>query len=154
MTPQDMVLEFHKTFGAKIGESPSLDVSETSHELRINLIEEEFSEYKKAIEEKDLIEVADALADLAYVIYGAAITYGIDLDAVIKEVHRSNMSKLDENSKPIYRADGKIMKGPNYSPPCIEKALFKEPVGITFTNENIIKVDNYSTFFMIFEERY
>ena len=137
-----MVLEFHRTFGSKINDKPTLDIAEDLHKLRIDLIEEEFKEYKDAIAEKDLIEVADALGDLAYVIYGAAVTYGIDLDAVIAEIHRSNMTKLGTDGKPIYRSDGKVMKGPNYEPPNIEKIIYN-PVQLTINNDSALTLNTF-----------
>ena len=86
-------------------------------ELRLELILEEVEELVTGIDNEDLVEIADALTDILYVTYGAGHTFGIDLDACFDEVHRSNMSKLDENGKAIYRADGKVLKGPNYFPP-------------------------------------
>jgi hypothetical protein len=96
-------------------------------DLRIELIEEEFDELKAAVFDKNMTEVADALTDLAYVIYGMADIYGIDLDACFREVHRSNMSKLGEDGQPIKRSDGKFLKGPNYSPPDLKTVLGINP---------------------------
>jgi len=92
-------------------------------DLRLNLIDEEFKELKDAVEAKDIVEVADALTDLLYVIYGAGHAFGINLDLAFNLVHASNMSKLDEEGNPIYREDGKVLKGPNYFPPKIKRAL-------------------------------
>lgn len=117
----ELVMEFHQTYGQPIRTKPELHIPEK--ELRFNLIKEEFEEYEEALAENDFVEVADALADMIYVIYGAAITHGIDLDDVLKEVQRSNMSKLGEDGKPIWREDGKILKGPNFSEPDIAKVL-------------------------------
>lgn len=91
--------------------------------LRISLIEEELRELCEAVNDKDIVEVADALADLLYVVYGAGHAFGINLDLAFTNVHVSNMSKLGEDGKPIYREDGKVLKGPNYFPPKIERAL-------------------------------
>ncbi len=108
--------EFRIAFNLPAGERPEL-LTDDRAELNDDLIAEEFDELQSAWAAGDLVEVADALGDLAYVVYGAAIEYGIDLDRVIREIHRSNMTKLGEDGKPIYRSDGKVMKGPNYSPP-------------------------------------
>src|SRR5690349_21359929 len=121
MTPADFVREFHETYGCPMRETPTLDVPEAP--MRLALIDEEVSELHKAVEAGDLVEVADALADIAYVVYGAALTFGVDLDAVLTEVHRSNMSKLAADGRPIYRADGKILKGPNFFRPNIAGVL-------------------------------
>jgi predicted HAD superfamily Cof-like phosphohydrolase len=99
-----------------------LDVPE--RKLRFDLIEEEFNELREALEADDIVEVADALGDIAYVVYGAAKTFGIPLDEVVDEIHRSNMSKLGEDGKPIYReSDRKVLKGENYFPPNIKAIL-------------------------------
>ena len=119
---QDMVLEFHQVYKMRIGENPEIDIP--SKTMRLSLILEEVKEYVEALYEGDLVEVADALADLVYVTYGAAIEHGINLDEVIEEVHRSNLSKLHhETNEPIYREDGKVLKGENYSAPNVEKVL-------------------------------
>ena len=91
--------------------------------LRIALIEEELNELKEAIQSKNLTEVADALTDILYVTYGAGHAFGINLDKCFEEVQNSNMSKLDENGKPIYNKSGKVMKGPNYFQPNLQKFL-------------------------------
>mgnify|MGYP000311711871 CR=1 FL=1 len=95
----------------------------TTTHLRVDLIEEELDELKEAIANDDLVEVADALADLLYVVYGAGAAFGINLDACFHEVHSSNMSKLGEDGKPIYREDGKVMKGPNFREPALRDIL-------------------------------
>ena len=97
--------------------------NEKIQDLRINLIEEELSELKEAIKNKDIKEVADALTDILYVTYGAGHAFGIDLDKCFDEVQRSNMSKLDENGKPIFNEQGKVLKGPNYFKPNLEKFI-------------------------------
>ena len=94
--------------------------------LRFNLIKEELNELEQAMKTKDLKEVADALADILYVTYGAAAAYGINADMVFDEVHDSNMSKLDEDGNPIYNDDGKVMKGPGYFEPRIATILTRQ----------------------------
>jgi predicted HAD superfamily Cof-like phosphohydrolase len=84
------------------------------------------SEFAEATANRDIVEIADALADIVYVAYGAAITYGIDLDAVFDEVHRSNMTKLDDDGRPIYREDGKVIKSANFRPPDIRSVLLRQ----------------------------
>lgn len=127
MRPQEMVLEFHRTYGLGIGESPSiLNRTQDLIDLRLRLIDEEVQELKDGLAAGDLIEVADALGDLLYVTYGAAIVFGIDLDAVVKEIHRSNMTKLGEDGKPIVREDGKILKGPHFEDPKLVRVLIDQ----------------------------
>ncbi len=116
MTNFEKVGKFMKTFGQDVKTSSGLS-SEKINLLRIKLIEEELGEFKKAINEKNLIEVADALTDILYVTYGAGHAFGIDLDKCFDEVQKSNMSKLDDAGKPIYNDLGKVMKGPNYFKP-------------------------------------
>ena len=111
---------FMKTFGQEVKTKPSLS-SEKINKLRIDLIKEELEELTEAMNNKDLLEVADALTDILYVTYGAGHAFGIDLDKCFEEVQNSNMSKLDENGKPIYNDAGKIMKGPNYFKPDLSK---------------------------------
>ena len=122
MTNFEKVGKFMKTFGQDVKTSSGLS-SEKINLLRIKLIEEELSEFKKAINEKNLIEVADALTDILYVTYGAGHAFGIDLDKCFDEVQKSNMSKLDDTGKPIYNELGKVMKGPNYFKPNLSKLL-------------------------------
>ena len=118
------VKEFHETYGAYISEESKLP-DPSIRELRKSLLQEEFDEYTKAEEENDLVEIADALGDMMYIIYGTAISYGIPLDDIFHEIHSSNMSKLGEDGKPIRREDGKILKGPNFFRPDIAKFLKK-----------------------------
>ena len=120
MTNFDKVGIFMKTFGQEVKNQPSFS-SEKINNLRYDLIKEELSELKDAMEKKDLLEVADALTDILYVTYGAGHAFGIDLDKCFEEVQNSNMSKLDENGKPIYNESGKVMKGPNYFKPDLSK---------------------------------
>lgn len=116
--------EFMKVFGQEVKTFPEFP-SETIQQLRIDLIEEELGELKEAIEQKDIVAVADALTDILYVVYGAGSAFGIDLDACFEEVHESNMSKLDVDGKPIFREDGKVLKGPNYFKPDLFRVLFQ-----------------------------
>ena len=109
-----------ETFGQEVKNKAEFP-SEKIQDLRISLIEEELSELKEAIENKDIKEVADALTDILYVTYGAGHAFGIDLDKCFDEVQSSNMSKLDENGKPIFNDFGKVLKGPNYFKPNLEK---------------------------------
>lgn len=125
ITNQDRVREFHETFGVPVLASPRIPLDRV--ELRLNILDEERRELGEAIEASDIVEVADALTDMAYLIYGTALEFGIDLNACFAEVHRSNMSKLGEDGKPIYREDGKVMKGPNYSRPDLRAVLAPLP---------------------------
>ncbi len=111
---------FMKTFGQEIKTEPSFSTDKINR-LRINLIKEEVEELIEAMNNKDLLEVADALTDILYVTYGAGHAFGIDLDKCFEEVQNSNMSKLDENGKPIYNDSGKVMKGPYYFKPDLSK---------------------------------
>ena len=111
---------FMKTFGQEVKTEPSLS-TEKINKLRIDLIKEELQELTEAMNNKDLLEVADALTDILYVTYGAGHAFGIDLDKCFEEVQNSNMSKLGENGKPIYNESGKVMKGPNYFKPDLSK---------------------------------
>ena len=111
-----------KTFGQEVKTMPSLS-SEKINKLRISLINEELEEFKEAIRNNDLKEAADALTDILYVTYGAGHAFGINLDKCFDEVQRSNMSKLDEDGKPIYNELGKVMKGPKYFKPNLNKFL-------------------------------
>ena len=122
MTNFNKVGEFMKTFGQEVKNEPSFSTNKIN-ELRVSLIQEELDELKEATQNKDLLEVADALTDLLYVTYGAGHAFGINLDKCFDEVQNSNMSKLDENGKPIYNEFGKVMKGPNYFKPNLKKFI-------------------------------
>ena len=122
MTNFEAVGQFMKTFGQEIKTKPEMADADTSH-LRLELISEELNELYDALKDKDIVAVADALTDILYVTYGAGHAFGINLDKCFTEVQRSNMSKLGENGKPIYREDGKVMKGPNFSEPDLKKIL-------------------------------
>lgn len=113
MNPSEMVREFHETYGQPVGSSPRF-LTEERMSLRKRLIEEEYQEFLEAVEEGDLVNAFKELADLIYVVEGTAVEMGGSLNDVIGEVHDSNMSKLGSDGKPIYRSDGKVLKGPNY----------------------------------------
>ena len=118
---------FMEAFGQTIRKKPEWPTAEEM-DLRLDLIDEEVEELKDAIynEEGTLVDVADALADILYVVYGAAHTFGIPIEDCFREVQRSNMSKLGEDGKPKYREDGKVLKGPKYSEPDLKKILYGE----------------------------
>ena len=120
MTNFEKVKTFMQTFGQEVKTNPSFSTDKIN-DLRYNLIKEELNELKEAMDNKDLLEVADALTDILYVTYGAGIAFGIDLDKCFDEVQNSNMSKLGEDGKPIYNEAGKVMKGPNYFKPDLSK---------------------------------
>ena len=122
MTNFEKVGLFMKTFGQEVKTNPSLSTDKIN-ELRINLINEELEELKVAMKSKDLKEVVDALTDILYVTYGAGHAFGVNLDSCFDEVQKSNMSKLDNDGKPIYNESGKVMKGPNYFKPDLTKFL-------------------------------
>lgn len=113
---------FMETFGQEVKIKPSFS-NDKINKLRYDLIKEELDELKEALENKDLLEVADALTDILYVTYGAGHAFGINLDKCFQEVQNSNMSKLNKNGKPIYNEDGKVMKGPGYFKPDLKKIL-------------------------------
>ena len=113
---------FMKTFGQEVKDTPSFSTDKIN-KLRLDLIKEELNELTEAMNNKDLLEVADALTDILYVTYGAGHAFGINLDKCFEEVQNSNMSKLDDNGKPIYNEHGKVMKGPNYFKPDLTKFI-------------------------------
>ena len=120
MSNFEKVGKFMKTFGQEVKIKADFPTKKI-HDLRLDLIREELEELKVALNNKDIKEVADALTDILYVTYGAGHAFGIDLDKCFEEVQNSNMSKLDENGKPIYNEAGKVMKGPNYFKPDLSK---------------------------------
>ena len=122
MTNFDKVGTFMKTFGQEVKTKASFS-SDKINKLRLDLIKEELNELTEAMNNKDLLEVADALTDILYVTYGAGHAFGINLDKCFEEVQNSNMSKLDDNGKPIYNEHGKVMKGPNYFKPDLTKFI-------------------------------
>lgn len=118
----ELVGDFMEVFGQEVLDEPTLPDRDTQ-DLRLDLIAEELDELQVAFDNQDIVEVADALTDLLYVVYGAGHACGIDLDECFLEVHRSNMSKLGPDGYPIYREDGKVMKGPNYFDPDLKSIL-------------------------------
>ena len=116
------VKEFMETFGQEVLNKPKFPNDKTI-KLRIDLIKEELNELEEAINNNNLVEVADALTDILYVTYGAGHSFGINLDACFEEVQNSNMSKLDKNGNPIYNENGKVLKGPNYFEPDLKKFI-------------------------------
>ena len=122
MSNFNKVKTFMETFGQEVKTKPSFSTDKINS-LRYDLIKEELEELKVAMENKDLLEVADALTDILYVTYGAGHAFGIDLDKCFEEVQSSNMSKLGEDGKPIYNETGKVMKGPKYFKPDLTKFL-------------------------------
>ena len=115
----DSVKEFHTAFKIGHSETPIANLGENKNILRYHLMKEENEEYLEAVQNNDLIEIADALGDMMYILCGTIIEHGLQykIEAIFEEIQRSNMSKLDESGNPIYRADGKVMKGPNYFKP-------------------------------------
>ena len=116
----EKVEEFMTAFGQDVETEPTWT---SVSELRYDLIDEELKELRQALIERDIVEVADALTDLLYVVYGAGHSFGLDLDKCFEEVHNSNMTKLGPEGKPIYREDGKVMKGPGYRAPDLKTTL-------------------------------
>ena len=119
------VKEFHTAFAIGYSENLKADLGENKNMLRFNLMKEENEEYLEAVQNNDLVEIADALGDMMYILCGTIIEHGLQhkIEAVFDEIQRSNMSKLDENGNPIYREDGKVMKGSNYFKPDFSKIL-------------------------------
>ena len=119
------VKAFHKAFGLGVKESPIAQLSPQKLKLRFDLMAEENEEYLEAAQSNDLVEVADALGDMLYILCGTILEHGMQykIEAVFNEIQRSNMSKLGADGKPIYREDGKVMKGPNYFKPDILRVL-------------------------------
>ena len=118
---------FHESFGLGVSEEMTADLGEAKNLLRFNLMDEENKEYLEAARNNDLVEVADALGDMLYILCGTILEHGMQykIEDVFNEIQRSNMSKLDANGKPIYREDGKVLKGPNYFKPDIDTILSK-----------------------------
>ena len=119
------VKEFHTAFGIGYSETMLGDLGENKNLLRYNLMKEENEEYLEAAQNNDIVEIADALGDMLYILCGTIIEHGLQhkIEAVFDEIQRSNMSKLGEDGNPIYREDGKVMKGPNYFKPNFEEIL-------------------------------
>ncbi len=119
------VQEFHEAFGLGIQHTPTVNLTESKLKLRFDLMAEENEEYLEAAKNNDLVEVADALGDMLYILCGTILEHGMQhkIETIFNEIQRSNMSKLGNNGTPIYRTDGKVMKGPNYFKPNISKIL-------------------------------
>ena len=123
--PIQAVSEFHKAFGLSIENKPTANISSDISNLRYNLMKEENEEYLEATKKNDLVEIGDALGDMLYILCGTIIAHGFQdkIEEIYDEIQRSNMSKLGSDGKPIYREDGKVLKGPNYFKPDIVKIL-------------------------------
>lgn len=121
------VQEFHRAFGLGIAPKPTGDLSSEKVQLRYELMKEENEEYLEAAKEGNLVEIADALGDMLYILCGTIIEHGMQdkILQVFEEIQRSNMSKLGEDGKPVYREDGKVLKGPNFSKPELEKIFIQ-----------------------------
>jgi len=119
--------EFHTAFELPLHVVPQGQIPGSLAALRVNLLEEEVAEFKEAVADGNLVAIADALGDIAYVLYGTALSYGIDLDAVIAEIHRSNMSKIGPDGKPLLREDGKVLKPSTFTKPDLERVLRDQP---------------------------
>lgn len=119
------VKEFHTSFEIGFSDKPLADLGKDKNSLRFNLMKEENEEYLEAVQNNDIIEIADALGDMLYILCGTIIEHGLQykIEAIFDEIQRSNMSKLDSEGKPIYREDGKVLKGPNYFKPDFSKIL-------------------------------
>lgn len=119
------VKEFHNSFGLGVSEELKASLGEQKNLLRFNLMKEENEEYLEAVQNNDIVEIADALGDMLYILCGTILEHGLQykIEEVFEEIQRSNMSKLGEDGKPIYREDGKVMKGPNYFKPNFETIL-------------------------------
>ncbi|ESU20336.1 hypothetical protein FEDK69T_28530 [Flavobacterium enshiense DK69] len=119
------VKEFHDAFGLGVGQEPKGCLGDQVNMLRFNLMKEENEEYLEAVQNNDLVEIADALGDMLYILCGTILEHGLQhkIEEVFDEIQRSNMSKLGEDGNPIYREDGKVMKGPNYFKPNFEEIL-------------------------------
>lgn len=119
------VHEFHTAFGLGINSNPTGNLGENKNLLRFNLMKEENEEYLEAVQNDDIIEIADALGDMLYILCGTIIEHGLQnkIEEVFQEIQRSNMSKLNTDGKPIYREDGKVLKGPNYFKPNFQEIL-------------------------------
>jgi len=123
MSPFRSVGAFHDAFGLPVRKSPTADIPVDEAALRQALLDEEVDELRAAVADGNVVSIADALADIVYIACGTAHAYGIDLDAVVAEVHRSNMTKLGGDGRPVYRTDGKVLKGPSYEPPQLAAVL-------------------------------
>lgn len=126
-SPALKVAEFHRACNLSMPDAPTA-LPERLALHRQDLIHEELRELDEAVEQGELDQIAWEMADLVYVVYGTALTYGIDLDAVLAEIHQANMSKLGPDGRPVYREDGKVLKGEHYRPPDIAAVLRRQAV--------------------------
>ena len=119
------VHEFHSAFGLGINTNPTGNLGKNKNMLRFNLMKEENEEYLQAVQNDDIVEIADALGDMLYILCGTILEHGLQnkIEAVFQEIQRSNMSKLDTDGKPLYREDGKVLKGPHYFKPNFDEIL-------------------------------
>ncbi|HOD10188.1 MAG TPA: nucleoside triphosphate pyrophosphohydrolase family protein [Flavobacterium sp.] len=119
------VSEFHTSFGLGVSQTMKADLGEQKNKLRFDLMKEENEEYLEAVQNNDIVEIADALGDMLYILCGTILEHGLQhkIEEVFDEIQRSNMSKLGKDGKPIYREDGKVLKGPNYFKPNFEEIL-------------------------------
>lgn len=119
------VIKFHTTFGLNINTKPTANLGDDTNILRFNLMKEENEEYLQAVQNDDIIEIADALGDMLYILCGTILEHGLQnkIEAVFQEIQRSNMSKLNTDGKPVYREDGKVLKGPHYFKPNFDEIL-------------------------------
>ena len=126
--PIEAVTKFHESYGLGIEHTPNANLPKNISELRFNLMKEENEEYLQAAQDQDLIEIGDALGDMLYILCGTIIAHGFQdkIESIFDEIQRSNMSKLGADGKPIFRKDGKVMKGPNYFKPNLKKILVKD----------------------------
>ena len=126
--PIEAVTKFHESYGLRIEHTPKANLPKNISELRFNLMKEENEEYLQAAQDQDLIEIGDALGDMLYILCGTIIAHGFQdkIESIFDEIQRSNMSKLGTDGKPIFRKDGKVMKGPNYFKPDLKKILVKD----------------------------
>ena len=126
--PIEAVTKFHESYVLGIEHTPKANLPKNISELRFNLMKEENEEYLQATRDEDLIEIGDALGDMLYILCGTIIAHGFQdkMESIFDEIQRSNMSKLGADGKPIYRKDGKVMKGPNYFKPDLKKILLKD----------------------------
>jgi len=138
------VQQFHTAFGVPVADAPTGAISAELRALRIRLLEEELEEYKAASAAGDIVAVADALTDLAYVLFGTYVTHGLQnaADALFDEVHRSNMSKLDQHGRPLYREDGKVLKSTRFSEPDLAKILGRQELAALFAADGKERADH------------
>jgi predicted HAD superfamily Cof-like phosphohydrolase len=123
--PIQAVIDFHNAFGLGVEQNPKANLPHATSKLRFDLMKEENEEYLEAARANDIVEIGDALGDMLYILCGTIIAHGFQdkIESIFDEIQKSNMSKLGADGKPIYRKDGKVLKGPNYFKPNIEKIL-------------------------------